>query len=145
MDLLTSSSLSIECCPWPPSPRTSVHSPLNFLHHSLTQPSPITLSTYTCHNDEESQLHFVLLHEDEPQQYLTAGSSSDDSVHNSTVIPLHYRVKIYGGRHLVITCYFTVCALVLWKRIYFYHPIGGWFWNCPCNMQHTECYQLNCT
>jgi hypothetical protein len=47
---------------------------------------------------------------------------------------LHYAVKMYEGRHSVITnvtCYCWAWALALWQRISSYQPIGGWFWNCP--------------
>jgi len=46
----TSSSVTVECRPWPLSSCTLVRPSLNFLHHSLTQLSLITLSPYTRHN-----------------------------------------------------------------------------------------------
>ena len=46
----TSSSVTIECRSWPPLSSTSVRPSLNFLHHSLTQLSLITLLLYTQHN-----------------------------------------------------------------------------------------------
>jgi len=30
-----------------------------------------------------------------------------------------------------IPCYYWACALTLWQRVYFYQPLGGWFWNNP--------------
>jgi hypothetical protein len=46
----TSSPVTIECCLWLPLSCTSMLPSLNFLHHSLTQLSLITLSTYTRHH-----------------------------------------------------------------------------------------------
>jgi hypothetical protein len=46
----TSSSVTAECRSRPPSSSTSVRPFLNFLHHSTTQLSLITLTPYTRHN-----------------------------------------------------------------------------------------------
>jgi len=46
---------------------------------------------------------------------------------------------MYEGRRSAITnvtCYYWACALALWQLVSFYQPIGGWFWNCPCNHIH---------
>ena len=45
-----SSSVTVDCRPWPPSSCASVRPSLNFLHHSRTVLSLITLSPYTRHN-----------------------------------------------------------------------------------------------
>jgi hypothetical protein len=47
---------------------------------------------------------------------------------------LHYAAKIYEGTRTARTefpCYYWACSLTLWQRVYFYQPIGGWFWNNP--------------
>ena len=47
---------------------------------------------------------------------------------------LHYAAKMYEGKRTARTevpCYYWACALTLWQRVYFYQPIGGWFWNNP--------------
>ena len=60
---------------------------------------------------------------------------------------LHYAAKMYEGMRTARTevpCYYWACALTLWQRIYFYQPIGGWFWNNPrttsCNWRVSTCY-----
>jgi len=47
---------------------------------------------------------------------------------------LHYAAKMYEGTRTARTevpCYYWARALTLWQRVYFYQPIGGWFWNNP--------------
>jgi len=47
---------------------------------------------------------------------------------------LHYAAKMYEGMRTARTevpSYYWACALTLWQRVYFYQPIGGWFWNNP--------------
>ena len=49
---------------------------------------------------------------------------------------LCYAVKMYESRRsamINVTCYCWACALAVWQRVSFYQPVGGWFWNCPCN------------
>jgi hypothetical protein len=58
---------------------------------------------------------------------------------------LHYAAKMYEGRRLAITnitCYYWAWALALWQRISFYQPVGGWFWNCPCNRHFASRFML---
>ena len=43
---------------------------------------------------------------------------------------------MYEGKRTARTevpCYYWACALTLWQRVYFYQPIGSWFWNNPRN------------
>ena len=58
---------------------------------------------------------------------------------------LHYAAKMYEGKRTARTevpCYYWACALTLWQRVYFYLPIGGWFWNNPRN--RTLHYAYSC-
>ena len=51
---------------------------------------------------------------------------------------LHYAAKMYEDTRTARTevpCYYWARALTLWQRVYFYQPIGGWFWNNPRSYQ----------
>ena len=58
---------------------------------------------------------------------------------------LHYAAKINEGTHtarIEVPCYYWACALTLWQRVYFYQPIGGWFWNNPRTKQFSQCRKI---
>jgi hypothetical protein len=85
--LWTSSSVTNECHPWAPSSGTSVCPSLNFLHHSLTQLSLITLSPYTWHNRRWISAALCPSAWRKRSQHVPqAGRSGVDSVHVSSAI-----------------------------------------------------------
>jgi hypothetical protein len=65
---------------------TSVPPSLNFLHHSLTQLSLITLSPYTRHNRRWISAALCPVKKTNHSTYFRAGGNDDDSVHVSSVI-----------------------------------------------------------
>jgi len=130
----TSSSVTVECHPWPPSTCTSVCLSLNFLHHSLTLLSLVTLSPYTWHNRQWILAALclslwrkrIIAHTSQ-----LAGAAMIVFMFYQSLL-LHCAAKIYEGTHTArteVTCYYWACALTLWQSIYFYQPIGGWFLN----------------
>jgi len=98
--LWTSSSVTIEWRPWPPSSCTSVRPSLNFLHHSLTQLSLITLSPYTWHNRRWVSATFC---PSAWRKWITAhtsqlaGAAMIVSMFHQWFL-LHYTAKMYEGR-----------------------------------------------
>jgi hypothetical protein len=95
----TSSLVTIECCSRPPFSFTSMCLSLNFLRHSLTQLSLITLSPYTPHNQ---WWIFAALCPSAWRKLITAhtsqlaGAAMIVSMFHQQL--LHYTVKMHEGR-----------------------------------------------
>ena len=132
----TSSSVTTECRPWPPSSCTSMRPSLNILYHSVTQLSLITLPPYTRHNRRWIS---AALCPSAWRKRITActsqlaGGAMSVSMFRQWLL-VHYAAKMYECRRSAITnvtCYYWACALALWQRVSFDQPIRGWFWNCP--------------